>query len=259
MRELLEPEADRAEPLVLRRRARGDLEPVLDLEIGEMRLDHAEQRAAIFVGRHRAAQADAGFDARGRPDITGRASGLSATFTAATRRDVGRNTSQACAACSCGRAEAACTPTVRSAPAPRRGRAAVSAGIPTWNSHPSRRGTTWRGRLICAKPRYPVLPQRLARAKRNVAAAVGEPQPLPLFPDAKRNWSRFARCDLASGHGRECANYRPSAEAVPVGSYLFRNRCYRASDLGQRCRSSPLARADSARRHRINGSDVQDR
>ena len=72
VRELLEPEADRAKPLIRGRRALDDLEPVLDLEIGEMRLDHAEQRAAVLVGGHGTAQANAGFDTRRRPDVTGR-------------------------------------------------------------------------------------------------------------------------------------------------------------------------------------------
>jgi hypothetical protein len=69
MRQLLKPEADRAKPLILRRRAFGHLEPVLDFEIGEMRLDHAEQDAANVVGRDRAAETDARFNSRCRPDI----------------------------------------------------------------------------------------------------------------------------------------------------------------------------------------------
>ena len=71
MRQLLQPEADRAKPLVLGRRAVvGNLEPILDLQIREMRLHHTEHGAAIVIGRHPTAQTDARFDARGRPHIT---------------------------------------------------------------------------------------------------------------------------------------------------------------------------------------------
>jgi hypothetical protein len=69
MRELLEPEAHGPEPLFFRRRTRRDLQPVFDLEVGEVRLHHAEHGAAIFFGRHLATQSDARSDARRRPHI----------------------------------------------------------------------------------------------------------------------------------------------------------------------------------------------
>ena len=59
MRQLLQPEADGAKPLLARRTAFGDLETVLDLEIGEMGLDHAEHGAAVLLGGHETPEASA--------------------------------------------------------------------------------------------------------------------------------------------------------------------------------------------------------
>src|SRR5690242_19239908 len=59
VRELLEPEAYRPEPLLLRGTASCNLESVLDLEVREVRLYHAEHGAAIFFRGHLAAQPEA--------------------------------------------------------------------------------------------------------------------------------------------------------------------------------------------------------
>src|SRR5262249_14941632 len=69
MRELLEPEAYRPEPLLLRATAGCNLDPVLDLEVRKVRLHHAENSAAIFFRGYWPAQPKARSYARRRPYI----------------------------------------------------------------------------------------------------------------------------------------------------------------------------------------------
>ncbi len=155
-----------------------------------MRLDHAEHGAAILVGRHRAAETNAGFDARGGPDITGR-------VLPAFRRPVSRPAPPMSSG-NRARLRGSLSPKPAAADAPisaitRRCRAAISAGIPTWNcsSFMTRHDLAWSPAL--SKPRYPGLSQRFA-PERNAddVVAVGDRSPWPSCSGDWRNRSRFA-------------------------------------------------------------------
>ncbi len=226
MSELLEPEAHGAEPLLLRRRAGGDLEPVLDLEIGEVRLDHAEHGAAVLLRGHRAAQADDRLDARGRPDISERlgvallggrigrqraGDGGEPRATPAWRESLDWPLKPA-------RAAKRCDQRKRADEAKRR---AASTRIRRVNSERHRRGTTWLGRFSFSKPLdTPVLPQRpVKRQAAPIVVALGRSaRAAARCPDISKDRAVLSLDGLSSHVGREDRTIGHRRAHVPVGS-----------------------------------------